>query len=115
MVLIDSVMEFFDLLKDFISEPRIGVLLALGLGLTLLRISYIRRVRSEREAADHVILSVPPERLMENFDLLNQPGVPEQVVSLMTTSEIMDILKREPKFEIVIDARAEEKERHARI
>ena len=115
MVLIDSVMEFFDLLKDFISEPRIGLLLALGLGLTLLQISYIRRVRREREAADHVILSVPPERLMENFDLLNQPGVPEQVVSLMTTSEIMDILKREPKFEIVIDTRAEEKERHARI
>lgn len=113
MVLIDSVMEFFDLLKDFISENKIVVFL--GLGLTLLQISYIRRVRREREAADHVILSVPPEHLMENFDLLNQPGVPEQVVNLMTTSEIMDILKREPKFEIVIDARAEEKERDARI
>lgn len=113
MVLIDSVMEFFDLLKDFIGENKIVVFL--GLGLTLLQISYIRRVRREREAADHVILSVPPEHLMENFDLLNQPGVPEQVVNLMTTSEIMDILKREPKFEIVIDARAEEKERDARI
>ena len=115
MGLIDSVMEFFDLLKDIMSENRIGVLLVLGLGLTLLQISYIRRVRREREAADHVILSVPPEHLMENFDLLNRPGVPEQVVSLMTTSEIMDILKREPKLEIVIDVRAEEKERHARI
>ncbi len=113
MVLIDSVMEFFDLLKDFIGENKIVVFL--GLGLTLLQISYIRRVRREREAADHVILSVPPEHLMENFDLLNQPGVPEQVVNLMTTSEIMDILKREQKFEIVIDARAEEKERDARI
>lgn len=113
MVLIDSVMEFFDLLKDFIGENKIVVFL--GLGLTLLQISYIRRVRREREAADHVILSVPPEHLMENFDLLNQPGVPEQVVNLMTTSEIMDILKREPKFEIVIDARAEERERDARI
>lgn len=113
MVLIDSVMEFFDLLKDFIGENKIVVFL--GLGLTLLQISYIRRVRREREAADHVILSVPPEHLMEDFDLLNQPGVPEQVVNLMTTSEIMDILKREPKFEIVIDARAEEKERDARI
>lgn len=113
MVLIDSVMEFFDLLKDFIGENKIVVFL--GLGLTLLQISYIRRVRREREAADHVILSVPPEHLMENFDLLNQPGVPEQVVNLMTTSEIMDILKREPKFEVVIDARAEERERDARI
>lgn len=113
MVLIDSVMEFFDLLKDFIGENKIVVFL--GLGLTLLQISYIRRVRREREAADHVILSVPPEHLMENFDLLNQPGVPEQVVNLMTTSEIMDILKRAPKFEIVIDARAEERERDARI
>lgn len=113
MVLIDSVMEFFDLLKDFIGENKIVVFL--GLGLTLLQISYTRRVRREREAADHVILSVPPEHLMENFDLLNQPGVPEQVVNLMTTSEIMDILKREPKFEIVIDARAEERERGARI
>ena len=113
MGLIDSVMEFFAMFTDFISEYRIVVFL--GLGLTLLQISYIRRVRREREAADHVILSVPPEHLMENFDLLNQPGVPEQVVSLMTTSEMMDILKREPKFEIVIDARAEEKERHARI
>lgn len=108
MDLIDSVMEFFDLLKDFISEYKIVVFL--GLSLTLLQIFYIRRVRREREAADHVILSVPPEHLMENFDLLNQPGVPEQVVSLMTTSEIMDILKREPKFEIVIDARAEKRD-----
>lgn len=108
MVLIDSVMEFFGMWKDLISQKP--VTWGLFLSFTLIYISYVRRIRHEREDAHQLILSMPPEDLMENFDLLNQPGVPEQVVSLMTTSEIMDILKRAPKFEIVIDARGDKRD-----
>lgn len=96
-------MDFSGVLALF-SGPSNFVILVL---LSLIGIPYIRRRRRERARADRVLRNVAPEQIMENFDLLNQRGMPEQVVSLMTTKEIMDILKREPKFEIVIDARGE--------
>lgn len=96
-------MDFSGVLTLFSGPSYIVILLLFS----LLGIPYIRRRRRERARADRVIRSVAPEQIMENFDLLNQHGVPEQVVSLMTTKEIMNILEREPKFEIVIDTRGE--------
>lgn len=94
-------------LSDFISYLRevMPWHVVFYLSLALFSLPYIRRRRRERRRADGIIRQLPPERIMENFDLLNRPGVPEQVVSLMTTKEVMDILERDPKHEVVIDAR----------
>lgn len=101
-------MDFSGVPTLFSGPSNVVILLLIFLLLSLLGIPYIRHRRRERaRAADRVIRSVAPEQIMENFDLLNQHGVPEQVVNLMTTKEIMDILEREPKFEIVIDTRGE--------
>lgn len=96
-------MDFSGVLTLFSGPSSVVIFLLLS----LIGIPYIRHRRRERARADKIIRSVAPEQIMENFDLLNQHGVPEQVVSLMTTKEIMDILEREPKFEIVIDTRGE--------
>lgn len=101
--------EFPTWFSDFISYFRAVMPwhVIFFLGLALGSLPFIRRRRRERRRADEIIHSVTPEQIMENFDLLNRRGVPEQVVSLMTTKEIMEILEREPKYEVVIDARPE--------
>ena len=64
-----------------------------------------QRRRGKREGA---ILIAPPASRMQIVDdlyVLDHPAGPRKVMRLMTTKEVMDILEREPKFDVVLDMR----------
>ena len=74
--------------------------------LALLEVGAARqRRRGKREGA---ILIDPPASRMQIVDdlyVLDHPAGPRKVMRLMTTKEVMDILEREPKFDVILDMR----------
>lgn len=56
----------------------------------------------DRRRAEQLVRHLPAERIVDNPRLLGQTGVPEQVMRLMTSQEIREILRRPPVDEIVV-------------
>ena len=70
---------------------------------------FSQRRRREGES-DSVILPPSREQIVDDLYILDRPEGPREVMGLMTTKEVTDILEREPKFEIVIDMRIREQD-----
>ena len=67
--------------------------------------------RRHREGeSDSVILPPSREQIVDDLYILDRPEGPREVMGLMTTKEVADILEREPKFDIVIDMRIREQD-----
>lgn len=64
-----------------------------------------QRRRGQKEG----IIFTPPSpsrsQIVDDIYILDQPAGPRKIMRLMTTKEVMDILEREPKFDVVLDMR----------
>lgn len=72
------------------------------------------RQRNKEGDSDSVVLPPSREWIIDDLYILDCPEGPREVLSLMTVKEIMDILEREPKFEVVIDMRIREQDAYDR-
>ena len=64
-----------------------------------------QRRRGEKEG---IIFTPPPpsrSQIVDDLYILDQPAGPRKIMRLMTTKEVMDILEREPKFDVILDMR----------
>lgn len=52
--------------------------------------------------AEQLVRSLPAEQIVDNPRLLSQAKVPEQVMRLMTSREVREILRRPPMDEVVV-------------
>ena len=72
------------------------------------------RRRNKEGGPDPVGLPPSRERIIDDLYILDCPEGPREVMSLMTVKEVMDILEREPKFDVVIDMRIREEDAYDR-
>lgn len=79
----------------------ISIVLAGWVGITIDR-TIMAAFHEDVRRAEQLVRSLPAEQIVDNPRLLSQAKVPEQVMRLMTSREVREILRRPPMDEVVV-------------
>lgn len=92
-------------------EPFLPPLLIFFTILSCLEITdALRRRQNKKKESESVVDFPSRDEVVDDLYILHHTEGPREVMGLMTVKEVMDILEREPKFEVVIDMRDQEED-----
>ena len=92
-------------------EPFLPPLLIFFTILSCLEITDALRRRQNKKKESESVVDLPSrDEVVDDLYIVHRTEGPREVMGLMTVKEVMDILEREPKFEVVLDMRDQEED-----